>query len=245
MTRTAWMTAPLLVGLLATAGPAAAQKGHVPTSEWWPEVKEIEGQLRRHKWKPGRKQARKLAETVAGQSWYGRDLGKILGELSLYRAVAEANLGLDREALWHWHMASNLDPALRRRDLSLYGDAARLLYEFPLRGSGEVPLPFVRRPPPPGARLERPGTPEMRAIPVFNNTGATLEGSGDCKVELIIDQDGAPHQPVVTSDYLNPVVVYHVLESLPGLPPFRPLRYDGEGEDALLLLTVQFEVSRW
>ncbi len=247
MTRIAARTAAALLAglLLATAEPADAQKRHVPTSEWWPEVKEIEGQLRRQKWKPGRKQARKLAETVARQSWYGRDLGKVLAELALYQAVAEANLGLEREALWHWHMASNLDPALRRRDLSPYGDAAKLLLEFPLRGEDEVPLPFEVRRPPPGSKVERPDVPKMETIPVFNNTGAALEGSGDCKVELIIDQDGAAHQPVVISDYLNPVVLYHVLESLPGLPPFRPLRFDGEPEDCVLLLTIQFKVSRW
>jgi hypothetical protein len=238
------LTATLLAALLA-AEPTRAQKSHVPASQWWPEVREIDAQLRRHRWKPARKQARKLAETVSRRSWYGRDLGKVLAELSLYQAVAEANLGLRREAIWHWHMASNLDLAMRRRDLSPYGDAAKLLLEFPLRGRGQVPAPFRTRRPPPGSRVEPPELPDIEAYPVFNNTGATLEGSGDFKAELIIDRAGALHQPVVLSDHLNPVIVFHVLNQLPELPPFQPVRYDGEPSDTVFVLTVRFHVVRW
>ena len=49
---------------------------------------------------------------------------------------------------------------------------------------------------------------------------------------------------MVVSDHLNPVVLYHVLDELPDLPPFRPLRYDGEPTDTVLQLTVRFHVTR-
>ena len=50
---------------------------------------------------------------------------------------------------------------------------------------------------------------------------------------------------MVVSDHLNPVILFHVLDTLPDLPPFVPVRYDGEPSDTVLLLTVQFHVIRW
>lgn len=84
--------------------------------------------LRKHKWRSARRETRKLADQVIGKGWYGPELGRILAELALFEAIADANLGRDREAIWYWHVATNLDSAVRSRDLGRYGEAGKLLY---------------------------------------------------------------------------------------------------------------------
>ncbi len=220
---------------------------HVPPAQYQEELEKLDKNLRDHKWKSGLRSARRLTDTILGRSWYGKELGRMLSELALYQAVAEANLGKRDDAVWHWHVAQNLDFRMRRRDLSPYGEAGKLLQEFPLRARGEVPVGFVVPTTyPTGPRLDRPRRPKMRTVPtVLNNTGATIEGSGDFKVEVIIDQSGEFHQPVVVSSYLHPVVIYASLEWLRKWGPFEPALFEGEPADFLDEITVQFNVSRW
>ena len=220
---------------------------HVPPAKYQEELENVEESLRNHKWKTGLRQARRLTDTVVRRSWYGKELKQMLSELALYQAVAEANLGRRDDALWHWHIAQNLDFKIRQRDLAPYGEAGKLLYEFPLRARGEVPTGFVvPETYPTGPRLDRPRKPEMPTPPtVLNNTGAAIEGSGDFKAEVIIDENGEFHQPVVLSPYLHPIVIYASLEWLRKWAPFEPALFEGEPADFMDEITVQFHVSRW
>ena len=233
----------LLVLVMLSPAPAPAQKEHVAASEWWPDVKKVEKTVRSERWKTAQKQAHKLAEEILGRSWYGPDLRRILAELALFQAVAEANLGDQRAAVWHWHMANNLDFKTRMRDLAPYGSAAKLLLEHPLRDHREVPVGFkiVR----PSESFERPVMPRQWATPeIVNNTGAAIEGSGDCNVELIVDERGVLHHPVLLSTHLHPVVIYETLDHMRELR-LEPARVDGEPADFVFLLTVKFHVIRW
>lgn len=241
-------TAAALLWLAAAGGLAQDRTGHVEPSKWRPEVDKIDATLRKGRYKAGLQQARKLAGEVTTRSWHGRDLRQILADLAFYQAVAAANLGSKREAIWYWHVAWNLDFKTSQRDLSPYGEAGKLLREFPLRDEDAVPAGFdVRRGPHHGVRLDPPRGPELRARPtIVNNTGAALAGSGDCRVEFIVDENGTIHQPVSLSPHLHPIVVYAVLQwMLEKLPPFEPLRLDGEAHDSLFKLTIRFHVERW
>lgn len=239
--------AVLFLSLLFCRGAAFAQEWSRPGgSEWWPEIRKVEAELRAHKWKAALKKARTLADRVSRSSWYGPDLGRVLAELALAEAVADANLGHDRQAIWLWHTAINLDFKIRRRDLSPYGEAAKLLYENKLRRQGEMPPGFDDREVTPLVRSERPKPPEMKRIPtIVSNSAAVREGSADCHVEVIVDEKGALHHPVVVSSHLHPIVIYGVLRWLEGLPPFEPRRIEGEATDSLYDLVVDFQVSRW
>ncbi len=245
------VAAPLLV--LAGVAVSEAQRlrsnvdREVRPTEVREEMEKVDAKLRAGKWKPGLKEARVLTKVVVQRTWYGRELGPMLAELALYQALAEANLGRRDEAIWHWHMAQNLDFRVRRRDLSPYGEAGKLLLEFPLRDLGEVPVPYVVPSTYPGGpRLVPAFKPEMPESPtILNNTGAALEGTGDLDVEVIFDETGQLRQPVVISSHLHPIVIYATLEWLRGIPPFNPSLYKGEPADDLGKIKIQFKVSRW
>ncbi len=235
--------ATALLLALWCAAPALAEKGHVSSSDWWPQVEKVEKAVRAQSWKSARRQAHKLAEEVLGRSWYGRELRQILAELAFYQAIAEANLGLRREAVWHWHMAQNLDFKMRQRDLTPYGEGAELLIELPLRQLHEIPAGFEVSGP--GAATRPPVMPRMTSSPeIINNTGAALESPGDCDVELLIDELGELHHPVIISTHLHPVVIYEVLDYLPELD-IEPARAKGQPTDSLFRLSIKFHVVRW
>ena len=217
----------------------------IAPSEWWPEVRKVDEVLRAGRYKKGEKKARKLSEQVKSKSWHGSELDKVLGEVVFLRAVAEANLGMKREAIWHWHMAINLQPKFRKKDFSPYGDAGKLLLEFPLRARGKgapewpIPRPSFE------SKVERPRAPDFETITILNNTGAFLERPGRTEVEVLVDAEGHFHHPVVLSSHQNPVIRYAVLDWMLDLPPFIPGKVDGKPENSFLELSVQFHFVRW
>ena len=236
----------IFTGLLWTCPVRGQGPGDsIQPSLWWPEVQKVDEMLRAGRYKKGEKQARKLGEEVIGKSWYGAELKEVLAEVALLRAVAEANLGLRREALWHWHVAQNIDFRIARKDLSPYGDAAKLLLEFPLRDRGEMPPGFENRRPLPGQRVERPEKAGFDPVTILNNTGASIERPGGFEAEVVLDAAGLLQHPVVVSVHHNPVIKYAVLEWMFELPPFVPARIEGEPIDFLLALHVQFHFIRW
>jgi hypothetical protein len=225
--------------------PAQGPRDANAPSAWWPEVEEGEKTLLAGNYRKAEKKARKLGEEIQGKSWHGADLREVLSRVALQRALAEANLGRRREALWHWHTALNIDPRIAEWDLSPYGDAAKLLREFPLRRRGVMPAGFEDRRPRPGEEARRPRAPRFEALTILNNTGAYLERPGRFAMEVVVDEEGLLHHPVVLSTQHNPVTFYATLEWLFQLPPFGPATVGGEPVDQLLDLDVQFHFNRW
>ncbi len=207
------------------------------------ELEGIDAALRQQKWKPAKKRAQRLAASVVRESWYAKELDKILAELAFQQAAARANLGDRDGALWYWAIAQNLDFRIVRKDLEPYGAASKLLREFPLRTPGTVPAGF--RVYPRDGNDRAPGLPEIPVPKILSNTGATIDRPGDFAVELVLDEKGQMHQPVVISSHLHPIIVYFVLESMLDFPRFEPARYEREPVDCLYDLTVKFHVQRF
>lgn len=216
-----------------------------PVSEWSSEVTRVDGLLRQGKWKQGLKQARKVTDQLLSKSWYGAGLRESLTDLAVLLAVAEANLDRKDDAVWHWYIAQNLDRRVRKRDLSPYGKAAKLLLEYPLRRLHEIPPGFEIRDQTLYSKVERPEPKEPPRADILNNTAAVREKPGDFQVELVVDKEGHIHHPVVMSDYLHPIVIYAVLEWLRKLPALEPARIDGEPSDYIDVVSVHFDFSRW
>ena len=207
------------------------------------EIEKIDAALLEQKWKPANKRARRLAATVVRHSWYAKDLEAILSELAFQQAAALVNLGDRDGALWYWAVAQNLDYRIVRKDLAAYGEAAKLFREFPLRTTGKIPAGF--RVYPHDGNGRPPRLPKIPSPKILTNTGATIDRPGDFAVELVIDEHGAMHHPVVISTHLHPIVIYFVLEVMHELKPFEPARYDGEPVDCLYDLTIRFQVMRF
>ena len=246
-----FLTAALLAAQLTPAAGAqelrSSVDGQIRPAEIEEQLRDVDGDLRAGRWKNGLRRARRLTDIVLRRTWRGSELRRQLVELAFQQAVAEANLDRRDEAIWHWHIAQNLDAKVFRRDLAPYGEAGKLLYEYPLRAAGELPPPYAVPQTLPGqGRLRGPVRPDIARVPtVLNNTGAALQGSGDFRVEVIIDRRGRVRQPVVESTHLHPIVIYASLEWLRQIPPFEPARYDGEAVDSLDSVTVRFRVERW
>ncbi len=244
----AWVLLALgSAGLFSTL-PSLAQssRDHVAPSAWRPPLGKIEEAVVQGRWKAAAKQGNRLEEEVLSRSWHGSELRPVLTELAFLQALAHANLDDDRLAVWYWHMAINLDFRVAQRDLTSYGRAARLLLEHPLRRKGVVPAGFDPPPSSPTVKIVPAQLPQRHAKPIIlNNTGAALEHHGDFHVELIIDAQGRPHQPVVISSHLHPVIIYASLKFLFTAPPFVPATFDGQPGDLRMVIRLQFEVSRW
>lgn len=235
--------------LLASIGPLAwAAPPGQSASEWRDDIDKIDAMLRQGKWKPGQRKAHKLAGEVIRQSWYGPGLAQILAELAFLQAAGAANLGERDTAVWYWHMAQNLDRRIRDKDFAPYGEAGKLLREFPLRKRGTAPIPY--RVVEPGIcrecnfpRLESKWAPE---IPY--NAAKAAEHKGQLhtlSVELIIDRRGRVLHPVILSPDMHPIAVYGGLEALATMPQFRPAHNYGEAVDTLYKLRVDLKHSRW
>lgn len=243
--------ATLLVGCWAIVADAqqlrSSLDGKIHPTEVQEELEKVDAQLRSGKWKTALRHAQRVTETVLTRTWYGKEIRRMLSELALYQAVAEANLGRRDDAIWHWHIAQNLDFRMRRRDLAPYGKAGKLLREFPLRALGEVPVTFsVPETYPGGPRLDRAVGPKLSSFPtVVNNTGAAQEGTGDFHAELLIDEQGRIRQPVVITTHLHPIIIYASLEWLREMPLFKPAQFKGEPADSLEKFIIRFKVSRW
>lgn len=249
----AWVLLALCSAVSVMTPPASGQssRDHVAPSAWRPRLEKIEQAVDQGRWKAAAKQGKRLEEEALSRSWHGPELRPVLTELAFLQALAHANLtdpraASERLAVWYWHTAINLDFRVAQRDLTPYGRAARLLLEHPLRREGTIPAGFDPAPSASTVKVVPAQLPQRHAKPIIlNNTGAALEHHGDFHVELIIDEQGRPHQPVVISSHLHPVIIYASLKFLLTSPPFVPALYDGRPGDIRMALRLQFEVSRW
>ena len=229
------------IGLLALAAVVPAQ---VPGSSDWPQrVERIEELLGEDKWKPALKQARKLADEIEANAWERTDLGRLLATIGRYHAVAEINLGMEREALWHWFAAWNLSPPTDLGALAALGHTGALI-ESSLRRLGEMPRGHVQ----PGdlelMRLEQAVIPEVERPILANDTASRGGRLPDLLVEVLIDRNGVLLHPVIDDSGVPSVAAWATLEWLLTHPPAQPATIDGAPVDTLQLLTIEFGRER-
>ncbi len=243
----------LLMGIAVATGLApellVAQTG-VEASAWWEEMKEMDQDLLAGKWKKVAKEAPKLARNMTEHSWYHPDLTKLFAEVSLYEAIAAANLNKDAHAIWLWHIAQNLFRDIRDRDLVPYGRAAKLLYEHPLRARGEVPFRWRGMPQGPlrGTSFAPPRHDDSGDKPVvLSSTAVQIDRRSVLRpvhVEVIYDREGRPHQPVVTfPPDVHPAVTWAVVRFIPTRKT-EPAHLDGKTIPFMMTIEYHFEVIR-
>lgn len=226
---------------LALPAPAAAASGAASgivaaPSRWWSEIDRLGELLAEEKWRRVARQAEDLRGKVARGSWREPDLARVFSELAFQLAVAHAELGDEERALWEWHSALAFEryggagggpSGLMERDLSPYPRAGELLPAHPLRAAGEYP-PGV---PPVEVRPDRdlrPAAARAYVLDPLVNTQATREVVAPVHLEVFIDRTGRVSQPVVLTDWSNPVVVQWGLDALREGPRFEPARLDGK-----------------
>ncbi len=226
----------LLLVLALPAVPAAGQTLGAEPSRWWGEVDRIGGLLEGGKWAKVEQQAGALRETVMGESWREPDLAQVFAEIAFQLAVAAAERGDEERAVWEWHSAlaherfagrARSGTPLTERDLSAHPRAAALFAAHPLRSPGEYPPgrpPVELRP----DRDFRPATAPSFQVAPLDNYIAANETVAPVHFEVFVAPDGRISQPVVVTDWSNPVVVQWGLDGLRASPRFEPAVLDGE-----------------
>lgn len=215
-------------------------------SRWWPLVLDVDASLGEERWKRALHAAEDLLDQVVRRSWEEPDLKTVLATLSVQRAVAEAALGRKDAALWHWYAALNLDPSVEAK-LDDYGEAADLLRGVPLRLRGRLPDGTV-----PPTRFTTPGYEPVTvvrppSIGLFENASVRGRQLRPVSLEVVVGENGRLHQPLVTSPWVHPVVVYWTLERCFSADyEVRPARIDGRPIVDLADIEMEFETSdRW
>ena len=145
-----------------------------------------------------------------------------------------------------WHAAQNIHRPIRDRNLDGYGVATDLFRENPLRARGAVPYSLSNAlTGPTSGDMVLPTLADKQLPVVLESIGANEPGTArPLRVEMILDEDGRPHHPVVVLPVRpHPAVVYGVLRVLPSRP-FTPAKLNGEARPMLFSLDVQFQVLR-
>lgn len=229
-----------VVGVLALAAPAEAA---LPT-QWDEQLAELEGEIERGKYERALRRADKLTrKMVLEMGAFPAEAGP-LARAATVLALAQAGVGRRDDALWTWTIAQNLDVAQRRRpDLERFGEPGRLLADHPLRLPGTQPdgTGVMRR--------SLTASPEVIDAEVRASCGS-LRYSRDVpapppvEVEVVIDADGWPRQPVLLAPHRHPGFAYMVLDGLRRWR-FQPAEAEGSTVAVLEVVTVGFPVSLW
>ena len=165
----------------------------------------------------------------------GDAAAQTLGTVVVHKALANAGLGNHDEALWYWHTALSLFPRLEEADLSMFGQAGKLLREHP-----------------PGAPADRPEArpasggdvtpPKLlkKVEPLYPRGAQEFDVGGILIVEVVIDKQGRVTAPRVRRALPAPTLSYAALEAVKQWR-FEPGRLSGEPIDVLFHLTVSYK----
>ena len=158
---------------------------------WQKKLRKIDQKIEAGDYRAADKAADKLIiEEMVPSLLRGEAGAELLALATVYQALAESGSGEEESAIWHWQIAQNLDPELRRVSLAKFGPAAHLLEYNRLRLAGESPrdmtvfdLTDPQRTPtyPRAIEVPYPFVPPGIQAVWYEETA---------KVEVIIDEEG-------------------------------------------------------
>ncbi|HEX6898849.1 MAG TPA: energy transducer TonB [Thermoanaerobaculia bacterium] len=236
--------------LAAVSSLAAGQQTVQSTAAAWRSgLREVDEKLRAGKWGEAEKRARRLGSEIVAGAGTGEGAAYSLAVASAFRAIAEAGLGREGEAAWHWDMALNLFPEIGKTNVAPYGPKAAELRERILRPldiamspdqlrilreGGEVEIKPV------GLEVEKPRIVKQ-ASPEYPKALSVLGAEGWVAVSTIIGVDGRPVSPrIVKIEGGGPAMAYVAMDSLAQWR-FEPAKLDGQPVAVFYVLTVNFK----
>lgn len=232
------IAAVLILSLLWTSIPANAV---VPSKEWDAQLTEVERHLLAGEYTKARKETVRLAERMTRRLGPGHGSEVLFGLATLYRALAEAGLGDEREACWYWHLALAFNPLLVDFGLDRFGEPGRFLldHEEPYEDGatdGDSVLPVDHRDVTAPRKVSAPKPEFPRGARYFGVTGVLV-------VLVVIDEKGVPSKPEVLNALSAPSLTWAGLEALKRWR-FEPARLDGEPVPVFYTLTINYRLRR-
>jgi TonB family protein len=205
---------------------------------WVDRLKGIDDELKAAEWKRAKRACdfllREMRERIEG----GPASGGLLAMASLYRALAEAGLGDEREAAWDFRMAQALYPDYARVDLSPYGEAGARLEALRVRPPGSAPPAgeAAADQPLPGWHNVRPPERIRAPAPVFPFAKFEACLTGRVIIMVIIDREGRVRDPSIV-EAEDPVLAFAAMDAVRAWR-FRPARIGTKGEPTSVFYTL-------
>jgi TonB family protein len=182
-------------------------------------------------------EALKLDDTIIeqmGEHYVSGDAAaQLLAIAVAHKALALAGLGREEEAVWFWHSAIAIYPAIARSDMSMFGAPGRFLSEH-------RPEQIVSDAVAKGAHIEPPKT-VTRVEPKYPSASLRDAAQAAVVVECIIGTDGRVHAPHVTGDIPAPFIAYAALDALRQWR-FTPATADGKPISVQYHITMNFKI---
>lgn len=227
----------LVAAVAAQVAPGEARAAEDTTERWREALREIGRQVAAEEFGAAEARALALGREMADGIVGGEGADLLLAMVTTYRALAVAGQGRGDEAIWYWQVAQQLFPRIAEIDLGQFGAVGRFLSMHPPRvpgpsgtaEQGTHPADFV-----PPQRLEAP-------LPEFPGGRAFRGLEVEVVVQVVIDAEGRPGEPLILAANGEPTLVWATLEALRRWR-FRPAQRDGVAVPALYRLTARFVV---
>ena len=235
--------AAALVALL-TAGwaPATAAGGGLePTTRWDPKLDALEAKIEAGKHGPAVRSGQRIVARMIGEAAGFEGSPRPLARALALLAFAEAGAGREREAAWHWHASRALDRRAAPREPARFGEAAARLAAQEVRRAGQAAAGAGS---PPAAR--RQPYPVEQALEAAFDFSRYARGRVPpaVSIEVLVDREGRPHQPVLVTPSRYPGFASAALESVRDWR-FEPARdADGGAVPGLAVLRIAYPFRR-
>ena len=176
-------------------------------------------------------EALKLDDTVIeqmGEHYVSGDAAaQVLAIAVVHKALALAGLGREEEAVWFWHSAISIYPAIARSDMSAFGAPGKFLAEH---RQEPIDSDTVAE----GAQIVPPKTVK-RVEPKWPSASLRDAAAAVVVIDCVIGTDGRVHAPHITGDVPAPFLAYAALDALRQWR-FTPATADGKP------VSVQFDI---
>jgi TonB family protein len=163
---------------------------------------------------------------------------EVLAVVLAHRALAEAGLHQEDDALWDWHAACSLNAKVAQSDTSVFGEPGAFLKAHP-------PAPPLAREGTTAFSAAPPNVTYPKVIkrrePSFPRGAQSFGEEGVLILEVTVDRDGVPHSPRILKALPAPTFTYVALEAMRHWR-FTPATLDGQPVEFTFDLTVKFHL---
>lgn len=211
----------VLVGV--TVCVTLAPLNSIEAADWDRPLQRLEALLEAGEYRRVVKRAPKVRSRIVADISEAAESTRPAAETLVIQAVAEANLGRDDDALWHWYLAQSYLPGLPDLDLGSMGRAAELLEG---RGVEDLPPEMALAPAAEGSRYREVKIRATHA-PTFPKSLAKSGREGVARIRFLIDDQGRQSRPMVVDGGFVPTMAFPVAESLRRWR-FAPAEEDGK-----------------
>ena len=230
------VTVVLVSGLVAPS--PSFGKGDV--AAWNARIQETVGLLRAGNAAQARATIGPVLEEMTAEVHPGKNAAHAFGLALMLRALAEAGNGDERLALWDWHVAQQLDPAMEQWDLREFGAAGELLARHRLTND---PVPSATT----DDELKKSGGQKPTLLtrgrqPSYVEKSRLRRWTGSIKLVLRIDAEGLPGYPRFVRRTEEIAMVFATCEYARELT-FTPAKQNGQPVAVIYDLTVNYRLQ--